>query len=152
VELPDSERLGLCGGFGHDAAAFDRTRPVCPPELFSDLVRLAGLEPGDRVLEIGCGTGQATLPLAERGLAVTAIELDPELARLATAKLAGFDAVEVITGSWPLRPWDTCLILTPPAAGWLADDLAALAALTGHPVRSAYKLPASPTCCRPRTR
>jgi SAM-dependent methyltransferase len=52
------------------------------------------------VLEIGCGTGQATLPLAERGLAVTAIELDPELARLATAKLAGFDAVEVITGSF----------------------------------------------------
>jgi 16S rRNA A1518/A1519 N6-dimethyltransferase RsmA/KsgA/DIM1 with predicted DNA glycosylase/AP lyase activity len=36
-----------------------------------------------RVLEIGCGTGQATFPLAERGLAVTAIELDPELARLA---------------------------------------------------------------------
>jgi phosphopantothenoylcysteine synthetase/decarboxylase len=29
----------------------------------------------------------------------------------------------------------------PPAAGWLADDLAAL---TGHPVRSAYKLPGEP--------
>jgi protein-L-isoaspartate O-methyltransferase len=72
----------------------------CSAPHISDLVRLAGLEPGDRVLEIGCGTGQATVPLAERGLAVTAIALDPELARLATAKLAGFDAVEVITGSF----------------------------------------------------
>jgi 2-polyprenyl-3-methyl-5-hydroxy-6-metoxy-1,4-benzoquinol methylase len=35
-------------------------------------------EAGDRVIEIGCGTGQATVPLAQRGLGVTAIELGPE--------------------------------------------------------------------------
>jgi hypothetical protein len=39
------------------------------------------------------------------------------------------------------RGWDTCLIVTPTAARWLADDLADLAELTGHPVRSDYKLP-----------
>jgi hypothetical protein len=40
--------------------------------------------------------------------------------------------------------WDVCLILTPRAAGWLADDVPALAQLTGHPVRSDYKLPGQP--------
>lgn len=39
------------------------------------------------------------------------------------------------------RGYDTCLILTPTAAGWLEDDLPELAELTGHPVRSNYKQP-----------
>jgi hypothetical protein len=47
------------------------------------------------------------------------------------------------------RGWDVCLITTPTAARWLADDLAALATLTGHPVRSAYKLPAEPDVLPP---
>jgi hypothetical protein len=38
---------------------------------------------------------------------------------------------------WP----DVCLILTPTAATWVADDVPALEQLTGHPVRSRYKLP-----------
>jgi hypothetical protein len=37
--------------------------------------------------------------------------------------------------------WDVCLGLTPTAARWLDDSLDGLAALTGHPVRSEYKLP-----------
>ncbi|HEY2507552.1 MAG TPA: flavoprotein [Streptosporangiaceae bacterium] len=39
------------------------------------------------------------------------------------------------------RGFDVCLVLTPTAAAWLASDLGDLEALTGHPVRSAYKLP-----------
>ena len=52
---------------------YDRARPVYPPDVFDDVVTLAGLGEGARVLEIGCGTGQATLPLAERGFEVTCI-------------------------------------------------------------------------------
>lgn len=40
--------------------------------------------------------------------------------------------------------WDVCLGLTPTAARWLADELPALEKLTGHPVRSQYKLPTEP--------
>lgn len=40
--------------------------------------------------------------------------------------------------------WDVCLGLTPTAARWLADSLDGLATLTGHPVRSEYKLPGQP--------
>jgi hypothetical protein len=39
------------------------------------------------------------------------------------------------------RGWDACLVLTPSAAQWLAAELPGLAAQTGHPVRSAYKMP-----------
>ncbi|WP_018383701.1 flavoprotein [Wenjunlia vitaminophila] len=37
--------------------------------------------------------------------------------------------------------WDTCLVLTPSAARWWADRLGDLEALTGHPVRSEYRMP-----------
>jgi len=47
--------------FDMAAEDYQRTRPVCPPELFDDLIDRAGLKAGDRVIEIGCGTGQATV-------------------------------------------------------------------------------------------
>jgi hypothetical protein len=47
------------------------------------------------------------------------------------------------------RDWDVCLIMTPTAARWRADDLAGLAAATGHPVRSAYKMPGEPDVLPP---
>jgi protein-L-isoaspartate O-methyltransferase len=93
--------LELRAGFDADAEVYQRTRPVCPPALFDDLIRLAGLSPGDRVLEIAPGTGQATVPLAERGLAVTSVELGPSLAAVARRRLARFPAVEVVTSPPP---------------------------------------------------
>ncbi|MGI8554253.1 MAG: class I SAM-dependent methyltransferase [Dehalococcoidia bacterium] len=88
------------GDFDELAEDFDRTRPVCPAALFDDLLSLAALSPGDRVVEICCGSGQATVPLAERGLAVTAIEIGVKLAAIARRRLSGFPAVEVVTSSF----------------------------------------------------
>jgi SAM-dependent methyltransferase len=96
----NSKRHRLRAGFDDAAETYQRTRPVCPPQLFDDLIRLAGLAPGDRVVEIGCGTGQATVPLAERGLAVTAIELGAKLAAVARRRLASFPRAEVLTTSF----------------------------------------------------
>ncbi len=53
--------------FDEEAERYDRARPGYPSDVFEDLAQLTGLSPGDRILEIGCGTGQATVPLAERG-------------------------------------------------------------------------------------
>lgn len=107
----DVKRHSLRAGFDTTAEDYDRTRPVCPPQVFDDLVRIAGLGPRDRLLEIGCGTGQATVPLAERGLAITAVELGAELAAVARRRLAGFPSVDVVTASFeawvpPDSPFD----------------------------------------------
>jgi 16S rRNA (adenine1518-N6/adenine1519-N6)-dimethyltransferase len=53
------------------------------PNTVRRIVRLAGLADGagERVLEIGPGLGSLTLGLLEAGAEVTAVELDPELAR-----------------------------------------------------------------------
>lgn len=54
-----------------------------------------------------------------------------------------FDVARVVEDA-QARGWDVCLGLTPTAARWLAPRFDDLAALTGHPVRSEYKLPGEP--------
>ena len=66
--------------------------------------RLARLTPGATVVEIGPGTGQATRPLAERGLRILALEIGPQLAHRARRNLAGFPHVAVRSTSF--EAWD----------------------------------------------
>jgi predicted O-methyltransferase YrrM len=72
------------------AELYDRARPTYPPQIFDDLGVIAQLSLSARVLEIGCGTGQGTLPLAQRGYAVTCVELGQQLAAVAQRNLASF--------------------------------------------------------------
>ena len=90
--------------FGEDADAYDRTRPVAPAAVFDELVRLAGLGPGASAVEIGPGTGQATRPLAERGLEIVALEIDGRLAARAAENLADLPLVTVRATSF--EQWD----------------------------------------------
>ncbi len=75
---------------------YERARPAYPEELFDDVAALTGLSEGARVLEIGCGTGQATLPLARRAYSIVCIELGARLAAVARRKLAPFPDVQVL--------------------------------------------------------
>jgi SAM-dependent methyltransferase len=63
-------------------------------------VALAGLSAGDRVVEVGCGPGTATVGLAERGLEVVCVELGAGLAALARRNLAGFPRVRVVEAAF----------------------------------------------------
>ena len=76
----EEKREELRQTFGQAAERYDRARPEYPEELFDDLVALAGLTPGDRLVEVGCATGKATRPLAGRGFRITCVELGAELA------------------------------------------------------------------------
>ena len=50
------------------------------------LVEAAGIGPGMRVLDVGAGTGNASLPAAKRGARVTASDLTPELLEAGKAR------------------------------------------------------------------
>ena len=96
-------RERLRSTFDAVADVYDAVRPSYPDELFDDLVELAALEPSARLLEIGCGTGQATRPMLERGYSVVCIELGPQLAEHARRTLAG-SPVDVLVASF--EDWD----------------------------------------------
>ena len=55
------------------------------------IVRIAGVEPGDEVLEVGPGLGSLTLGLLEAGARVTAVEIDPRLATQLPLTVAQLD-------------------------------------------------------------
>ena len=79
----------------HDQVAqrYDRARPGYPAALFGDIIAYAGLAADARILEVGCGTGQATLSLARRGFALDCIEPGAQMVAIARANLADFPAV-----------------------------------------------------------
>jgi SAM-dependent methyltransferase len=82
--------------FDQVAAEYDRHRPAYPEQLIDLACQVAGLERGDHVLEIGCGTGQLTRSLLVRGLRVTAIEPGAQLAGLAQQRLQGMGELELV--------------------------------------------------------
>ena len=91
----DDERERLAATFNRAADLYERVRPEYPSELYDRLLEVTQLSPGARLLEVGCATGKATLPLARRGFRITCIEPGPALAAVARANLAGFD-VDVV--------------------------------------------------------
>ena len=98
-----SDRDKLKCTFNSAARCYHQARPDYPDALYDALTSLARLNPGDRLLEIGCATGKATIPLARRGFRITAVEIGPELAAEARQNLAGFPAVAVVTA--PIEAW-----------------------------------------------
>lgn len=73
--------------FNEDEENYDRCRPTYPEELFQDVIAYAGLHAASKAIEIGIGTGQATVPILKTGCYVTAIELGDRLSAYVTEKL-----------------------------------------------------------------
>lgn len=48
-------------------------------QLGEALIDLLGAKPGERILDLGCGTGQLTQRIAERGATVTGLDASPEM-------------------------------------------------------------------------
>jgi SAM-dependent methyltransferase len=73
------------GDFGRIAVGYERGA--------AEFIARLGLEPGERVLDVACGTGNLTLPAARAGARVTGIDIAPTL----VAQLAGRAAAEGLT-------------------------------------------------------
>jgi SAM-dependent methyltransferase len=117
------DRVRLRETFGSVAELYDRARPSYPAAVFDDLAELAGLERGSRVLEIGPGTGKATVELARRGYAVTGIELSAELAEIARHNVP---AAEILVGdfeTWEPQQAGFDAVVAFAAFHWIAPEL-----------------------------
>ncbi|MEU5434883.1 methyltransferase domain-containing protein [Streptomyces sp. NPDC020719] len=68
--------------FGDDAEQYDAARPGYPSQLIQDVRDFAALDASESALEVGAGTGKATLALARPGLPVTCVEPDFRMARV----------------------------------------------------------------------
>jgi ubiquinone/menaquinone biosynthesis C-methylase UbiE len=110
-----------------DAVAqdYDRFRPSYPPELVDEACAIAGVRAGSRVLEIGCGTGQLTTALAERGLRIDAIDPGPRMVEIARRRapdvrfhVGSFEDVELPAGAFEAVFSATAVHWVDPDVGW----------------------------------
>jgi SAM-dependent methyltransferase len=107
-----------------DAVAkdYDRYRVPYPQEVVDTVVAVSQLHNGSSVLEIGCGTGQLSVPLAKLGVDLTAVELGAHLAARARRNLKQFPNAEVEVSSfeqWPLPSKKFDAVLSASAFHWL---------------------------------
>ncbi|MFJ8689646.1 class I SAM-dependent methyltransferase [Micromonospora wenchangensis] len=99
---------------GEVATYYARHRRGYPPEVLDALVEAFGLGTGDTVVDLGCGTGQLSLPLAARVGAVVGVDPEPDM--LALARQAALNAARA-NATW-LLGGDSDL----PALGRLLGD------------------------------
>ena len=113
--------------FDAGARLYDMFRPGYPERLFEDLVLLSGIPAGGRILEIGPGTGQATLPLARRGFSILGLELGACMARVCrrnTQEFAGVEILNTAFENWEAEPDGFDLALAATAFHWIPAKLA----------------------------
>jgi SAM-dependent methyltransferase len=116
------EQDGLRASFDEDAERYDRARPTYPSALIDELLALTGVGPGSRVLEVGPGTGQLTVPLAACGSEIVAVELGSRMAAVAQRNLARFPTAKVVVCAfedWPLPADPFDLVVSATAWHWI---------------------------------
>ena len=82
------------------AENYHSVRPGYPAQLFEDIRGLCGIDSDSRVLEIGAGSGIATVELAKLDCQVVAIEPGANLAAIARKQTEKFKNVEVFEGTF----------------------------------------------------
>lgn len=61
--------------FNETVLSYEKRRPHYGVQLFEDIIKYANLNIDKSIIEIGCGTGQATEPFLKTKCKVTAVEL-----------------------------------------------------------------------------
>ena len=110
--------------FDSVAELYDAARPSYPPELVKAVCAVLDGTPR-RILEIGCGTGQATLPFARQGCRITALEPGQRLAEIAAKNLAAFPVVDIQTTTfedWPAAKCQFDLVMSATAFHWVSPE------------------------------
>lgn len=112
--------------FNEDATTYDAIRPNYPPQLIDDVVSFSQIPTQGRILEVGCGTGQATMPFAQRGYALLCIDIGEELIKVARQKLRTFPQVKFWNSTfedWPLEADAFDLFISATAFHWVMREI-----------------------------
>jgi SAM-dependent methyltransferase len=139
----DDRRLA----FGRVAELYDRARPSYPRAAVDEVIEFAGLRPPARILEVGAGTGKATVLFAERGLGVLALEPSHEMAAIARANCSRYPDVQIVESQFERwQPTERLPVLVSAAAWhWIDPDVryrrARDALLTGGTLAALWTFP-----------
>lgn len=105
---------------------YDKWRPIYVTELYKDIFAFKEINQSSNVLEIGIGTGQATLPILEKGCSLTAIELGNKLSEYTKQKFSdykNFNIKNMAFQDFECQPNTFDLIFSATAFHWIPEDI-----------------------------
>nr|WP_166682702.1 class I SAM-dependent methyltransferase [Streptomyces sp. 846.5] len=111
--------------FGEVADLYDAVRRDYPAALVDEVLRYADLG-GRGAVEIGAGTGKATVAFAERGVPIVCVEPDPRMAELLRRKTAGYPGVRIEQAgfeSWERGGRTFGLLFAATAWHWVPEEV-----------------------------
>ena len=122
MKMPDQT---LRMSFNAVAALYAEMRPGYPQELIEDVVTLSGIPDKGKILEIGCGTGQATRSFAARGYEMVCLDIGSDLIDVARERLGGCKNVTFVVCSFEEWDPDRCfnLVISATAFRWVDAQL-----------------------------
>ncbi|MFI6813679.1 class I SAM-dependent methyltransferase [Nonomuraea sp. NPDC050328] len=106
------------GVFGEAVGEYESARAGYPPELVADVLAMA---PAGPVLEVGAGTGKASVAFAARGVDLTCVEPDPRMARQLAGHCPGA-RIEVTSFEDYLPDRAYALVFSAQAWHWVAPE------------------------------
>ena len=114
------------GSFDGAARLYDEIRPSYPEELVGEIVRVSGINSKGRILEIGCGTGQATLLFASSGYRMLCLDIGESLIAFAKEKCREYPDVEFLRVSfedWEPEVDSFDLVISATAFHWVKPEI-----------------------------
>jgi SAM-dependent methyltransferase len=112
--------------FDSVAAHYDRYRPPYPDETINAVVSLSALGPASRLLEVGCGTGQATVQFAARGYSIDCVDPGRNLVACATRNCSRYPRIRFTVDTFEnaaLRPRRYDLLFSAHAFHWVSPKV-----------------------------
>lgn len=82
--------------FDNNILEYDRLRPKYVEEMYEKIIHYSNLNKDNKILEIGCGTGQATERFLKAGAELLAIEPGEKMASFVSEKFCNYDNFKII--------------------------------------------------------
>jgi SAM-dependent methyltransferase len=112
--------------FDGAARDYDEVRPGYPEKLIEDIILISDIPQGGKILEIGCGTGQATIPFAKRGYSMLCLDIGKELVALACENCRQYPNVQIRNVSfenWKPKVNSFDLVMSATAFHWIPPEI-----------------------------
>ena len=113
--------------FNVSADAYDRFMGRYSVDLGPQMADLAGLQGGDRVVDVGCGPGALIAELVERGAEVSAVDPSPPFVEAARERFPGLDIRQASAESLPFDDGSFDAALAQLVVHFMNDPVAGIA-------------------------
>ena len=124
--MATDNRKELGGTFDTAVSLYEKMRPGYVDELYKAIFDYVSIDENSSVVEVGSGSGQATLPILKTGCALTAVEYGENFSTLLKDKFKEFSKFKVLTGKFEdveLEKDAYDLIFSATAFHWVPEEI-----------------------------